>query len=262
MDMRTNELGKFCTALLACGVLAFLTLAGCSGAVPVKPGSASYSLKILLEKNLDSKADYLYLEFLRNDSAFVGAFVIVDGDTIRTKSSGTADTTYLQARWQHHRSVSIKAVDTAKAYVYQTSVIIPDSLRISNVFPPARIWRPSTANARVEWAASAGTTNYIAAIQARLSGSPSRGQSVIAGSTLSQTFTPTAFYNPQTNQLVPDVYYIHVVAYTPTFVLRPGANYKAPAGTFPLTIDTKQISGAVAAAVVSARDTIVVSPSL
>jgi len=260
--MGTNELGKFCTALLAFGVLAFLTLAGCSGAVPVKPGSASYSLKILLEKNLDSKADYLYLEFLRNDSAFVGAFVIVDHDTIRTKASGRADTSYLYDKWSHGQTVSLKAVDTAKAFVYQTSVIIPDSFGISNVFPNTRIWQPN-ANPRVEWTASAGATNYFAAIQARGNGSPSRGQSAIAGSTQSYTFTPTAFYNPQNNELVRDVYYIHVVAYAPTMVERPDANYKMPTSPpFPLTVDTKQIAGAVAAAVVSARDTIVVSPSL
>ena len=261
--MGTNELGKFCTALLAFGVLVFLTLAGCSGGVLVKPGSATYSLNILLEKNLDSKADYLHLEFLRNDSVFAGAFAVVDGDTIRTKASGTADTTYLNSRWQFRHTIAIKAVDTAKAFQYTTSVVIPDSFGISNFIPNTHLWQPSSPNPRVEWTASAGATNYIAAIQARLPGSPSRGQSVIAGSTQSQTFTPTAFYNPQTNQFVPDVYYIHVVAYAPTMVERPDANYEVPTSPpFPLTVDTKQISGAVAAAVVSARDTIIVSPSL
>jgi hypothetical protein len=244
-------------------IVGALILAGCSGGGSIKPQSATYFLRVLAEKNLDSQADYLHVEFLRNDSGFAGAFVVVAGDTIRTKSSGTADTTYTFARWQHGHSVSIKAVDTAKAYVYTTVVVIPDSFGISNIFPNTHIWQPNKSNPRVEWTASAGAANYIAAIQARGSGSPSRGQSVIAGSARAYTFTPNAFYNPQTNQLVPDVYYIHVVAYAPTFVLRPGANYKVPTSpAFPLTVDTRQIAGAVAAVVVSARDSIVVSPSL
>ena len=261
--MGTNEKGKFYLALVALGSLVLLTIAGCSGGVSVKPGSATYSLYILLEKNLDSKLDYLHLEFLRNDSVFPGAFAVVDGDTIRAKASGTADTTYRHERWQYKHTVSIKAVDTAKAFQYTTSVIIPDSFGISNFIPNTHIWQPNKANPRVEWTGSAGASNYIAGIQARGAGSPARGQSAIAGSTRSFTFTPTAFYNPQNNQLVPDVYYVHVVAYTPTMVERPDANYNLPsAPPFPLTVDTKQIAGAVAAAVVSARDTIVVSPIL
>jgi hypothetical protein len=245
---------------LAFGILGSLILAGCSGGVPTKTDNAAYSLSILIEKNLDSKADYLHVEFLRGDSGFAGAFVIVDHDTIRTTVSGGADTAYLQTRWSHRQAVSIKAVDTSKGFQYQTSVIIPDSFGISNLFPNTHIWQPNKANPRIEWTGSTGAANYIAAIQARLPGSPSRGQAVVTGSTLSQTFTPTAFYNPQTNQLVPDVYYIHVVAYNPTFVLRSGANYEVPTSGFPLTIDTEQITGAVSAAVVSARDTIIVWP--
>src|SRR3972149_12281475 len=124
--MGTNELGKFWTALLAFGVLAFLTLAGCSGGPITPQSSATYFLKVLAEKNLDSQADYLHVEFLRNDSAFAGAFVVVAGDTMRIRSTGAADTTYWFARWQHGHSVSVKAVDTANAFQYTTSVGIPD----------------------------------------------------------------------------------------------------------------------------------------
>jgi hypothetical protein len=253
--IRRNQgiVGRFSLALTIAGALIF---AGCSGGGSIKPQSATYFLRVLAEKNFDSQADYLHVEFLRNDSGFAGAFVVVAGDTIRTKSSGTADSTYTFARWQYGHSVSIKAVDTAKAYQYTTAVVIPDSFGISNLIPNTHVWQPNKSNPRIEWTASAGAANYIAAIQARGSGSPARGQSAVAGSARAYTFTPDAFYNPQTSQLVPDVYYIHVVAYAPTFVLRPGANYKVPTTTFPLTVDTRQIAGAVAAAVVSARDTI------
>jgi hypothetical protein len=258
--MKTVGQKKFGALAVAFVALCALILSGCTGAVPYKPVSAKYSLKVLLEKNIDAQADYLYIEFLRDSLAFSGAFVVVGGDTIHTDVYGQADTSFLRARWAHGAHVQVKAVDTAEGFSYLTTVAIPDSFGISNIFPNTRIWQPNKANPRAEWTASAGASNYIAALEARLRGSASLGQSVIAGSTRSQTFTPTAFYNPNNNQLVPDVYYIHIVAYSPTLILRPFANYTVPADTFPLSVSTNQITGQVAAAVVAARDSVIVSP--
>ncbi len=241
-------------------ILGLLVIAGCSGGSLNRPKSASYSFSILLEKNLDTQSDYLSLEFLRNDSAFAGGFVLVDADTIRVGATGRVDTTYAKKKWLFAHTVAIKAIDTSKAFKYQTSVVMPDSFGISNLIPNTHQWQPNKANPRIEWTGSAGAAGYIAAIMPRGHGSAAPGQAVVAGSTRSQTFTPTAFNNPQNNQIVPDVYYIHVVAYAPTFVVRPGANYGIPVTSFPLTVDTPEITGAVSAAVVSARDTLTVSP--
>ena len=252
-----RKLGALAVAFVA---LCALVLAGCTGAVPYKPVSAKYTLRVLLEKNIDAQADYLYIEFLRDSLAFSGAFVVVGGDTIRTDVYGQADTSWVPARWAYGAQVQVKAVDTAEAFSYLTTVSIPQSFGINNIFPNTRIWHPNKANPRAEWTASAGASNYVAALEARLRGSASRGQSVIAGSTRSQTFTPTAFYNPDNNQLVPDVYYIHIVAYNPTLIPRPNANYTVPADTFPLSVSNNQITGKVSAAVVAARDSVIVSP--
>lgn len=243
-------------------ILGLAVIAGCGGGVITPPGSASYSFSILLEKNLDTKTDYLSVEFLRNDSTITGGFVVVDGDTVRLHASGRLDSAFTKKKWLFGHSISIKAIDTSKSFRYQTSVVIPDSFGISNLVPGTRQWQPNKSNPRIEWTGSAGASGYIASLMPRGSGSPAAGQAVVAGSVRAQAFTPTAFNNPQTNQIVPDVYYVHVVAYGPTFVSRPDANYGVPVTAFALTVDTREIAGAVSAAVVSARDSISVSPSL
>lgn len=243
-----------------CGLCA-LILSGCTGAAgPAGGTTATYSLNLVIEKNLDLNYDYAYTEFLREGLSVPGGFVIIGNDTLRVDASGKASAQFNPGTWSHGQPVAIRAADTAKGFVYQTTVTIPGTFYISNFIPNTRLWQPNKANPRVEWAPANGAANYVVSLQASLPSSPSRGQAMVAGS-LSQTFTPDAFYDPNTNALVTGVYYVHVVAYNPTFFLRPNANYRLPDFNFPLTVDTKDIRGMVTALVVSARDSIVVSPS-
>lgn len=224
-------------------------------------GGADYNLAVVLEKNLDLGQDIIYVRFRQDDLPIPGAFVIIDGDTINTSAaSGRGNKTYLTPRWNHGEKVHIAAVDTAESFVYRDSVVIPDEFFIDQVLPANQIWRPVDANAQVSWTTSIDAVNYAVSVRARTTSTSSRGYGDYSASqtALTQTIPPSAFRD-QFDNLVEDVYDLHVIAYAPNFIARLDPPYKTPLNDDVRTpILNDDIDGAVAALVVCAKDTLLV----
>lgn len=243
-------------------VLAVLSLVGCDSTPNDGGGSGEeYNLVVVLEKNLDSGQDIIYVRFRKDDVGINDGVVVIDGDTIQTSSaSGQGNKTYNTPRWQHSEKILISAIDPNESFVYRDSVVIPDEVVIDNVIPANRIWRPIDGNANVSWTTSIGAINYLTSVRARTTSTSSRGLSEYSESQtgLSQEIPPSAFRD-QFDNLVGDVYDLKIVAYAPNFVARPNPPYKTPPGDDVRTpIINDNVDGAIAALVVSDRDTLLV----
>lgn len=246
-----------CAALLVCA----LFLWGCSSIPNDRGGDgAKYNLVVVLEKSLDTGLDVIYVRFQKDDDGIPGAVVVIDGDTIETSSaSGTGNKTYTQPRWEFGEKIQIKAIDAAASFSYRDSVVIPLDFVIENVLPANRIWRPVEGNALVSWTTSVGAVNYLTSVKARTLGSQTPGFSQYSESQagLTQVIPPSTFRNPQSNDVVEDVYDIVIIAYTPNFIRRPNPPYKEPSlNDEPAPIQKEDISGGISALVVSRHDTL------
>lgn len=243
-------------------LVAGLLLVGCDSTPNDGGGNGEeYNLVVVLEKNLDSGQDVIYVRFRKDDAGMDDGVVVIDGDTVETSSaSGQGNKTYNTQRWQHGEKIQIAAIDRTESFIYRDSVIIPDDVVIENVIPANHIWRPVDGNANVSWTTSIGAVNYLTSVRARTTSTTSRGLSEYSESQtgLSQVIPPSTF-NDQFENLVEDVYDIKVVAYTPNFVGRPNPPYKTPPGDDIRTpIINSNVDGAIAALIVSDRDTLLV----
>jgi hypothetical protein len=243
-------------------LLVGIGLSGCDSTPNDGDGNgAQYNLVVVLEKNLDSGQDVIYVRFRKDGVGISGGVVVIDADTIATSSaSGQGNKTYTPPRWQHGEKIQVAALDTSGPFVYRDSVVIPDELNIDNVLPANRIWRPIDGNAQVSWTTSIGAVNYAISVRARTSNTPSRGLSAYSQSQmgLSQEIPPSAFRD-QFDNLVQDVYDLKIIAYSPNFIARPNPPYKTPPGDDVRTPILKtNIDGGIAALVVSGRDTLLV----
>lgn len=247
--------------LAALAAMAF-TLSACDSTPSNGGGNgADYNLVVVLEKNLDTGQDVIYIRFRKDAIGIPGGVVVIDADTIATSSaSGQGNKTYPTPRWQHGEKIQIVAIDASGSFVYRDSVVIPDAFEIDNVIPVNRIWRPVDGNANVSWVTSIGAVNYAISVKARTASSASRGFSEYSSSqtALSQSIPPTTFRD-QFDNLILDVYDLKVIAYAPNFIARPNPPYKTPAGDDVRTpIINNSIDGGIAALVVSVRDTLLV----
>lgn len=239
-----------------------ITLSACDSTPPNGGGNGTdYNLVVVLEKNLDSGEDVIYIRFRKDAIGIPGGVVVIDADTIPTSSaSGQGNRTYATPRWQHGERIQIVAIDTSESFVYRDSVVIPDAFEIDNVIPVNRIWRPIDGNANVSWTTSIGAVNYAISVKARTADSPSRGFSEYSTSqtALSQSILPSTFRD-QFDNLILDVYDLTVIAYAPNFIARPNPPYKTPPGDDVRTpIINNSIDGGIAALVVTVRDTLLV----
>ena len=239
-----------------------LTVSGCDSTPNDGGGNGEeYNLVVVLEKNLDSGEDIVYVRFRKDAAGIDGGVVVVDGDTILTSSaSGQGNKTYAVPRWQHSEKIQIAAVDTSNSFAYRDSVVIPDEVAIDNVIPSNHIWRPVDGNANVSWTTSIGAVNYLTSVRARTTRTSSRGLSEYSESQtgLSQEILPSTFRD-QFDNLVEDVYDLKVIAYSPNFIARPNPPYKTPPNDdVRIPIIHNNVDGGIAALVVSARDTLLV----
>ena len=247
----------------ACVVLvAGLFLAGCES-IPNGGGGngEDYNLVVVLEKNLDSGQDVIYVRFRKAAAGIGGGVVVIDADTIPTSSaSGQGNKTYTTPRWQHAEKIQIAAIDTGGSFIYRDSVVIPDEFAVENVIPANHLWRPVDGNANVSWTTSIGAVNYLTSVRARTTSTSSRGLSEYSESQagLSQVILPSTFRD-QFENLVEDVYDLKIIAYSQNFIARPNPPYKTPPGDDVRTPILKDnIDGGIAALVVSERDTLLV----
>lgn len=244
------------TVLVACG----LVLLGCDS-TPNDDGDngAQYNLVVVLEKNLDSGEDIIYVRFRRDGAGIAGGVVAIDGDTIETSSaSGRGEKTYTTPRWLHGEKIQITAIDPVESFVYRDSVVIPYDFVIEHVIPANHIWRPINGNANVTWTTSVGAANYVVSVKARTSNSTAVPFSEYSESQagLSHVIPPDAFQD-QFNNVIEDVYDLKVIAYSPNFIARPNPPYKTPStDDVRLPIQKTDIDGGIAALVVADRDTL------
>jgi len=243
-------------------LMAATIMAGCSS-TPDGPGGndGDYNLVVVLEKNLDSGQDVVYVKFTRDAAAVDDGVVVVDGDSIATSSvSGKGNKTYATQRWQHSEKIQIAAVDASESFVYRDSVVIPDGFVIDHVVPANHILRPSDGSAQVSWTASIGAANYLISVDSRNAGLNPVGFAGYNESQfgLSQEILPSAFRDTFGN-LIEDVYDLKVVAYFPNFIARDGAPYKSlPGDDIRIPILNDNVTGAIAALVLADRDTLLV----
>jgi hypothetical protein len=249
----------------ACAMSVFacvLCIQGCSSSPNGGGGDGEeYNLVVVLEKNLDSGQDVIYVRFRRDNAGISGGVVVIDGDTITTSSaSGSGSKTYNSARWQHGEKILIAAVDAAESFVYRDSVVMPGAFNIDNVLPANHIWRPVNGNANVSWTTSIGSVNYAVSVRARTTNTTSRGLAEYSESQagLAHVIPPSTFQEAQSNNPVEDVYDLFVIAYAPNFIERPtGTVYKVPAtDDVRSPIQGTNIDGGIAALVVCERDTL------
>ncbi len=256
---------KQTVAWAACGVCilaAALFLTSCESTPNNGGGNdEEYNLVVVLEKNLDAGQDVIYVRFRRNDAGIAGGVVVIDGDTIATSSaSGQGNKTYNTPRWQHGEKIQIAAIDASASFMHRDSVVIPDEFGIENVIPTNRIWRPIDGNANVSWTTSFNAANYMTSVRARTTSTSSRGLAEYGESQsgLSHQIPPSTFRD-QFDNLILDVYDIKIVAYSPNFIARPNPPYKTPPNDDVRTpIVRDNIDGAIAALVVSDRDSLLV----
>jgi hypothetical protein len=259
-----GQIRQTVSSAIGWGALALATLCilGCES-TPNGGGNGGddYNLVVVLEKNLDTDQDIIYVQFRRNDLAIPGAFVVIDGDTIKTSAtSGRGNKTYNTPRWGHGEKVFLAAVDTSESFVYRDSVVIPDELFIDQVLPANQIWRPVDGNAQVSWTTSPGAVNYMVSVRARdlYTSSTDLAEYSESQTALTHIIPPKTFRDVADN-VVEDVYDIKIVAYAPNFIARPNAPYETPLSDDVQTpILRDDIDGAVAALVVSAKDTLLV----
>jgi len=222
---------------------------------------AEYNLVVVLEKNLDSGQDVIYVRFRKDGVGISGGVVVIDADTIATSSaSGQGNKTYSAPRWQHTEKIQIAAIDLTESFVYHDSVVIPDEFEIENILPTNRIWRPIDGNAQVSWTTSVGAVNYAVSVRARDLSTSSIGYGEYSESqtALSQVIPPGAF-KTATDNLVEDVYDFTIIAYSPNFIRRknpPYAYLLPPNDDVRTPILRDNIDGGIAALVVSVHDTL------
>jgi hypothetical protein len=237
-------------------------MSGCSS-TPSDPGGndGDYNLVVVLEKNLESGQDVVFVKFTRDASAIDDGVVVVDGDSIATSSvSGKGTKTYATPRWLHSEKIQIAAVDAGESFVYRDSVVIPDGFVIDHVVPANHILRPSDGSAQVSWTASIGAANYLISVDSRNAALNPVGFAGYNESQfgLSQEILPSAFRDTFGN-LIEDVYDLKVVAYFPNFIARDGAPYKTlPGDDIRTPIINENLTGAIAALVLADRDTLLV----
>lgn len=247
----------------ACIVLAAgLFLVACNSTPNDGGGNGEeYNLVVVLEKNLDSGQDIIYVRFRKDDVGINDGVVVIDGDTIQTSSaSGQGNKTYNTPRWQHNERIQIAAVDPGESFIYRDSVVMPDAFTIENVVPANHIWRPVDGNANVSWTTAIGAVNYLTSVRARTTSTSSRGLSEYSESQtgLSQEIPPGTFRD-QFDNLIEDVYDLKLIAYSPNFIARPNPPYKTPPGDDVRTpILSANVDGGIAALIVSDRDTLLV----
>jgi hypothetical protein len=243
-----------------------LALLGCGGGtLPVNGGEDQYTLELVVEKNLDYGADYLYVRFLRNGITISNGFVAVGSDTIRANALSTSicldPTVYPGDHWEHGQQLTIVAVDDSTGFRYEDAIAVPDSFGIDNFIPANHLWQGG--NVQVEWTGSQGVTAYIVSMAPDALGSPAPG---FAGrddqGVRAMTIPPAAFLDPEDNLPVAGLYSVNVIGYARNFVRRACAEYLSPSVGLDDPIDDVQIDGALSAIVVSVRDTIRVEQSL
>jgi len=245
----------FLLAMMSCG----------GGKLPTDGDDDQYTLELVAEKNIDENADYLYVRFLRNGITISNGYVAVDSDTIRANALSTSICTdpkvYPFDHWEFGQELTVTAVDDSTGFMYQDAIVVPDSFGIEEFDPPNHLWQGG--NVTISWSVSAGVTAYIVSTKPSSPGLNARGFAERDDVGLrTMVITPDTYYNPQTNQLVEDLYEVHVIGYAHNFVRRACADYLSPSIGFDNPIDEVQVDGALSALVVAKRDTIRVEPSL
>lgn len=236
-------------------VLAGLMLAGCGGGKITDGDDGKYTLEVIAEKNLDSGEDYLYVRFLRDGVKVTDGYVKVDGDSLTLSASGQASRTYAGSHFTHSADVVVSAADPDNDFSFQGTVRMPSSFAITEITSPAnRIWRPNTGNVSLEWQLASSVTGYFISVSPATTSAPGLTEFVSGGQ---HTFSPqVAFYDPITDELVPDVYYLQIIGYNQTFVRRPTADYMSPSAGFNPTTNTGELTAYLGAAVVTASEPI------
>ena len=257
MTLRYHDLYKTWSILTV--VLIGTLVAGCGGGNlnGGDNGKASYTLEVVAEKNLGNDVDYLHIRFLKDGITVVNGYVMVNGDSLSLTASGVAFTTYPGSHFPHSEPIDIEAVDPAEGFVYVDSVIMPSTVSAA-VSPEAdSIWVPAKGAITIEFTLASPVAGYILSVTPRTPSSPAPGFADDATTGQFASFLPAdAFYDLFTNQLVSDRYDARIIAYNGTFLPRPSSPYVFPARTYPLTVDTDQITGRISAQVISNRATV------
>ncbi|HEX9750112.1 MAG TPA: hypothetical protein VGB22_02300 [candidate division Zixibacteria bacterium] len=250
---------RFSNAIL-CSLGILLIAYGC----PSSPdgngnGIADYELWVVLEKNLDANSDNLSVEFRHDGDPVSGGSVSVAGDPIITfDNNGNAQKSYSLGQWTTGAWIHIIARDSTGAAVYRDSIVIPSEFLV-NVFPEDQPWRPGQTLPRIEWGTSIMATNYAISVRARTAGNAPRGfaEYYQSAQALSQTFQQSVFSDIFDN-VIPDMYDIHVVASSPNFIEPSTAHaYRTPDfDDIPQPIDDDDVTGAIAALCVAERVTV------
>jgi hypothetical protein len=253
MTLRFHDLGKLWPILAI--LLIGLMIAGCGGAkVNGNGDNAKYSLELVAEKDLGNGVDYLHIRFLKDGISVINGYVMVDGDSLNLTASGYAQTTYPGSHFGHGEPIDIEAVDPDAEYVYRDSVIMPISLTAAVVPEADSVWQPSDGAVSIEWTLSNPVSGYIVSVTPRIANSPAPGlaEEAVGGSF---SFSPVdVFFDQLSDTLVSDFYDVRVVGYNQTFVRRSATPYMLPnTNDYPLTVDNDEMSGRIAAVVISPR---------
>lgn len=240
--------------LTICAVSALL---GCDGTPTGKTEPADYTLFGLAEINLESGAEYLYLEFLKESAPIPGSFARIGNDTLHFDANGMINQGVPAGTWQYNTNLVITVYDTAAAYTHTLTERMPGDVTVINFVPTTHIYQGG--NVVVEWAGSPAASGVLVTCLPRLSNSAAPGFAANYGVGVSTaTIGPEAFINPYSGERVADSFFVYVTLYNPSFESRPGAAYTAFEQmdnlSFPNSVSGNNIAGIFGAAVVSPRE--------
>ena len=196
---------------------------------------------------------------MRDGVRVTQGYVKVNGDSVATSASGQASKTYASSHFPHGATVQIVAIDPGNNFVYADEIVMPNEFHITDFIPNERLWQGVNSTVRFNWTGAPEVNRYMVSVTPSTPGSTARGLAEVVTGDLGRSFafTHAAFRDTlPSGEILNDNYHVRVIGYNRNFVQRPNTNYKAPSVAFDEPISEADISGAISAVVVTARDSI------